>query len=339
VSIDIMMHRTTQTKHNRQHGLTLIETMVAMAISSVLILGSIQMYTQARSNYRTMESVARMQENLRFSVDILDDDVRLAGFWGKAGSANAELRNADAVAITCNGVDVTDFVMDTEVPNDNRVTPIEGLQQITDLPAGCRGSNPRDNSDILIVRHATANQNTVAQLDVVQIQSNGSLGTFFDDGVAPPTDVTVNSQVFDVSFNAYYVSNTSKYDASLPSLRRLSLVGNRIEDQEIIPGVENLQVQLGIDTTPSLSNPQIEMYVDGDDPRIDAGIIVSSRLWLLVRSETNEAGQGYEDTKGPYQTPDASGLQVGPSIDADDYPATYRRTALSRTIVLRNLAE
>jgi len=336
-----MRHRATQTTHNRQYGLTLIETMVAMTISSVLILGSIQMYTQARSNYRTMESVARMQENLRFSVDILDDDVRLAGFWGKAGSANAELLNGDTVTITCDGVDVTDFVMNTEVPNDNRVTPIEGLQQFDDLPDGCQGTKPRDNSDVLIVRHAVVAEDPPvgAQPNVVQVQSNSSLGTFFDDGVAPTADATINNQIFDVSFNAYYVSDESKYDENLPSLRRLSLVGNRIEDQEIIPGVENLQVQLGIDTTGSLDDPQIEMYVDGDDPRIGTGTIVSARLWLLVRSETNEAGLGYEDTKGPYKTPDASDLEVGPSIDADDYPPTYRRTALSRTIVLHNLAD
>jgi len=329
------MRIAIQTTHRRQHGMTLIETMVAMTISSVLILGSIQMYAQARSSYRTAESVARMQENLRFSIDILDEDVRLAGFWGKSSSAHAELRHGDTVTVTCDGNDVTAWVMDTEVPNNNLVDPITALQTFNGLPDGCRAKakNPRANSDVLIVRHATADQNTLARNDVVQIQSNGSLGAFFDNGI-PPDDAQLNGQIFDVVFNAYYVSNESKYDLSLPSLRRLSLAGSRIEDQEIIPGVENLQVQFGINRT---GGPEIELYVDGDDVQ-DGDTIISTRLWLLVRSEQNEAGQGYEDTKGPYVTPDADVPTIDPLSDTDaaNYPPTYRRMALSRTIVMRN---
>lgn len=316
----------------RQLGLTLIETMVAMAISTVLILGSIQMYAQARSNYRTMESVARMQENLRFSIDILDDDVQLAGFWGKTNASTGRLQGQSNVTVTCNGNIVTDWVMDTANPLPGTVNPIAALQQESDLPAGCRGTNGRVNSDVLIVRHATTGQNTAAQNGIVQIQSNGSLGTFFDDGVTP-NRASQNGQVFDVVFNAYYVSNESKYDDNLPSLRRLSLAGNRIVDQEIIPGVENLQIQFGIDTT---GDGQVDMYVDGDDARLGASKLISTRLWLLVRSEQTEAGQGYVDNRGPYQTPDGSGLQIDPLNDTANYPPSFRRMALSRTIAMRN---
>ena len=166
----------------------------------------------------------------------------------------------------------------------------------------------------------------------MQIQSNSNNGKFFDDGIEPGI---VDGKTFDVAFSAYYVSNESKYDANLPSLRRLSLVNNRIEDQEIIPGVENLQVQFGIDTAPV--DGQIDRYVNGDDLLINTGSIVSARLWLLVRSEQNEAGQGYTDKRGPYVTPDASVDPIDPlDEDAADYPPTYRRMALSRTIVLRN---
>jgi len=313
----------------RQHGMTLIETMVAMTISSVLILGSIQMYAQSRSSYRTAESVARMQENLRFSIDILDEDVRLAGYWGKTNSTTGNLLFRDQVVVMCKGNDVTPWVMDTLNPVPNTVDAISTLQQV---PDECPATNPRDNSDVLIVRHAAANQNAVAQNGIVQIQSNGSLGAFFD-GDIPPADASENGAIFDVSFNAYYVSNESKYDANLPSLRRLSLVGNRIEDQEIIPGVENLQVQFGINQT---GGSEITMYVDGDDVQ-SSDTVISVRLWLMVRSEQNEAGQGYVDNKGPYQIP-GSAVEIGPTIDADDYPPTFRRMALSRTIVLRNFA-
>jgi len=317
------MHTAITTSIGRQRGMTLIETMVAMTISSILILGSIQMYAQARSNYRTTESVARMQENLRFSIDILDDDVRLAGFWGKTNSPS-RLDGQGDVTVTCDGNNVTNWVIKTD-------TPINALQQESELLDDCPGTNPREKSDILIVRHAAVAQNTDVKIGVVQLKSNGSVGAFFDNGIEPGTQ---NGQVFDVEFNAYYISNESKYDVNLPSLRRLSLVGNRIEDQEIIPGVENLQVQFGID---SIGDGQIDMYVNGDDARIDTSTIIATRLWLLVRSEQNEAGQGYKDNKGPYETPDESIAAIDPlGDDAANYPPTFRRMALSRTIVMRN---
>ncbi|MDP6673857.1 MAG: PilW family protein [Gammaproteobacteria bacterium] len=325
------MHTVIQATHRRQHGMTLIETMVAMTISSVLILGSIQMHAQARSSYRTTESVARMQENLRFSIDILDEDVRLAGYWGKSSSANAELRNGETVTVTCNGTNSTAWVLDTEVPNNNLINPISALQQESDLPiANCRGTNPRINSDVLIVRHATTDQAVVARAGVIQIQTNGRLGAFFDNGI-PPEDAKVNGQIFDLAFSAYYVSNESKYDSNLPSLRRLSLVNNQLENQEIIPGVENLQVQFGIDRT---GDGTIDMYINGDAV-LDGDTIISTRLWLLVRSEQNEAGQGYFDAR-EYLTPDAGLPVIDPKNDTANYPPTSRRTALSRTIVMRN---
>lgn len=309
--------------------MTLIETMVAMTISSVLILGSIQMYSQARSNYRTVESVARMQENLRFSIDILDEDLRLAGFWGKT-SVGDSLEGEETINVTCDANVVSNWVMQPD-------TPIEAIQQGTPFPnPGCQGTDRRMDSDVLIVRHAEPdpNQTTVATPGVVQVQSNGTLGMFFDNGAAPLT-ASLNGEIFDVTFSAYYVSDRSKYDATLPALpalRRLSLVGNRLEDQEIVPGVENLQVQFGLDTD---DDGLIDRYVDGDnvDP---SDTIISTRLWLLVRSERNEVGQGFIDTKGPYRTPDDSNLQVGPTLDAALYPPTFRRMALSRTVMLRN---
>jgi type IV pilus assembly protein PilW len=312
----------------RQLGMTLIESMVAMTISTMLILGSIQMYAQARSNYRTTESISRMQENLRFSIDILVEDVRLAGYWGKTSSASS-LEGQKDVTVTCRGNDVSAWIMQTTIP-------IVALQQESDLDPNCRGTNSRENSDVLIIRHAKNNQNTAPKNGAAQLRSNSQRGTFFDMDTDPGSTAMELDQVFDVAFSAYYISNESKYDASLPSLRRLSLIGNRIEDQEIIPGVENLQVQFGIDVAPI--DGQIDMYVNGDDPRIATGSIVSTRLWLLVRSEKNEAGQGYSDNRGPYVTPDAGIEPIDPQgKDAADYPPTYRRMALSRTIALRNL--
>ncbi|MDH3977325.1 MAG: PilW family protein [Gammaproteobacteria bacterium] len=307
-----------------QTGMTLIETMVAMAISSFLILGSFQVYTQARSTYRTAESLARLQENLRFSTEIIDEDIKLAGFWGQT-TTSANLQGQSNVVVTCDGDNVTDWTIGSDRQN---IEPIEALEDAGDLP--CPTSLARTNSDVLILRHAESEQNVFATAGKVQVKSNGSAGEFFVDGAEPAT-ASPDGQIFDVAFNAYYISNESKYDANVPSLKRLSLSGDRIVDQEIVPGVENMQIQFGVDTD---GDNSIDMYIDSDDPRTATGKVLSVRLWLLVRSEKNEIAQGFKDER-IYITPDSDGLTINPATD-DGYPQTYRRTALSKTILLRN---
>lgn len=61
-------------------GFTLIELMVAMALSMFLIGGLLLTYLSGRSAALEAETLSRMQENIRFASDYLVRDVRNAGF-------------------------------------------------------------------------------------------------------------------------------------------------------------------------------------------------------------------------------------------------------------------
>lgn len=66
----------------KQGGLTLVEIMVALAISSVLIAGVIQIFASNKATYRLQEGLSRMQENARFALDFMTRDIRQAGYIG-----------------------------------------------------------------------------------------------------------------------------------------------------------------------------------------------------------------------------------------------------------------
>jgi type IV pilus assembly protein PilW len=145
----------------------------------------------------------------------------------------------------------------------------------------------------------------------------------------------------------YYVANNS--DPSFigtPSLRVKTLTqgdtGPEFVDEEVMRGVEDLQVQFGIDTGDYDGNGVIDAGLDEDGngiPDAPNGIatryvnpnavpagfqIVSVRLWVMVRAEQEE--QGFVDTK-TYNYGDR--VNVRP---ADK----FRRVLFSRTIQLRN---
>lgn len=69
----------------RTTGLSLVELMVAITIGLIILTALTRLYATSRSTYTLEEGLARVQENGRFAVDFLAQDIRMAGFSGCLG--------------------------------------------------------------------------------------------------------------------------------------------------------------------------------------------------------------------------------------------------------------
>ncbi len=304
---------------NRASGMTLIELMVSMAIGLFLTWGAFEVYLQSKSNYRAAEVTTRLQENARFALETLEPDLRLAGFWGRHRQPGLVAAPA-GIGVSCDGADVAGWALD---PGN----AIAAIDDTYDLP--CEPySEARPDSDVLIVRHASELTRPL-QVGQIQIQSSLIMAQLFEDGVVP-AGFAADTETRDLEVHAYYVDNASSFNDNVPSLRRQTLInGGVIEDQEIISGVENLQVQFGLDTN---GDGTVERYVDPDNAAVATSTILAVRLWLLLRSE-DSPGQGYLDQR-EYQPLDAG---IGPVTPGDDlYPAQFQRLEVTKTVQLRN---
>lgn len=63
-------------------GLSLVELMVALALGLLVVAGMIQLFTGNRATFNANEALARVQENGRFSMEILRRETRAANFYG-----------------------------------------------------------------------------------------------------------------------------------------------------------------------------------------------------------------------------------------------------------------
>jgi len=327
----------------RQSGLTLIELMVAMLIGIFLTFGSITVYIQSKKQFMVSDSIARLQENLRYAIDVIEPDVRLADFWGLNNSANSidvpagiavicGTNGANASAITIGDTGAGNFALQADlfIIDDVYGPPINACPAF-----GATGAAA--NSDVLIVRHAAA-QAVALPIPAnaqVKVAANFTGGILFTNG-APPTVLGAATQVHNVVVNAYYVAQESDLDPNTPSLRMKSLddTGTWV-DQELVSGVENLQVQYGIDAD---GDGDVDRYVDGDhalvNPLADPGQIRAVRLWMLARSPIAEVG--FTDP-GPYNTPDLDFPQITTgTAGPPEVPSQNRRLEFSKTVFLRN---
>lgn len=66
----------------KQQGLSIIELLVAILISTILLLGVLQMFTNTTVTDRTNTALGRVQESGRLALELIGKDARRAGYQG-----------------------------------------------------------------------------------------------------------------------------------------------------------------------------------------------------------------------------------------------------------------
>ncbi|MDT8410202.1 MAG: prepilin-type N-terminal cleavage/methylation domain-containing protein, partial [Wenzhouxiangellaceae bacterium] len=81
--------------NSKARGLSLIEMMIAITLGILLTAGMIQLFQGTKQTFVTNDSLARIQENGRFTIELLKRELREAGstgFCATQGPINNHLR-------------------------------------------------------------------------------------------------------------------------------------------------------------------------------------------------------------------------------------------------------
>ncbi len=344
--------------------MSMVELMVALTIGTFLMWGAITVYSRSRNTYQVSEQVSRLQENARYAVSVIEPDLRLANMWGLMNDPTIATGTAlpTQAASLLSGTTTncgTNFALNlVEIIRGDNNSYTLGPARV----AACNAynSNPQVGADTITVRRvtqaATAATNNTLQLYATR---SGSFSQVFKSGVAPGA-LGPNAEIHDVIVDTYYIDKDSVGRVGIPALRRISLIsGPAFSDQEVISGVEDLQVQFGIDLGRDADNNGVvddvdnngipdsftgiaSQYVNPDSALLTAVplrvLVVSVRFWLLIRSETAE--QGFTDTN-TYQYGDrtiGNGTTATLSAAGKAYVPgdNFRRLLVARTVQLRN---
>jgi type IV pilus assembly protein PilW len=352
----------------RQRGLTLVELLVGLAISSLIIVGTVFVYSQSRTSYTLNDKQARLQEYGRYALSVLEPDLQLAGYFGFSNNPTdlrftdgsnefpvSQLEQIDpqqveapAAIHTCGNNFALDLIETVQGTNGTYFSAATACAPASAFQAG---------SDTLTIRRAStatsAATHTKLQLYVNELKRSNQF-IFASDTAPGPIDAS--REVHDLVVHSYYVAKQSDANKATPSLRRkyLSSAGGSptIADEEVLSGVEDMQIEFGIDTgdhdgvagidvdedkngIPDNPNGLISRYVPADDVLLKApkenpagrqAQVVAVRIWLRIRADQPEPG--FVDNK-PYVYANVNYTPSG----AD---TRYRRVLVSRTVYLRN---
>jgi hypothetical protein len=275
-------------------------------------------------------------------MDVIESDIRMANYWGmnnradyivnRAGPSQpppAEFNAQQQTNVSLCGTAASNWVinLDEYLGGSNNSY---GLQ--------CAASNYQAGTDVVFIRRANEARPLALDPNRVYLQTSRIQGTLFvpnpactiptDPNCIPAAYLPPASESRELEARAYYVSSQSTLRNDVPSLRRkrfasvnAAIATNAVLDEEIVSGVEDLQVRLGIDTD---GDSNIDQYVEpGGVPGTAA--VVSVTVWLRVRAEDRDFGHRDETA---YQYAD-----MAAAFTPND---NYRRILVSKTIHIRN---
>lgn len=294
-------------------GFSLVELMVAMAISVTLMMAMASIFTSSINTREKIDREGQKIETARYSLDTLAEDIRLAGYYGNyappfTGSVPADWKYVDPCS-TAGG---------NPLPGWNATSsPIQVPFPIFGYEAHNTGSLPtaltdcldnyKADTDVFVIRRAstlsvTAGGTGYTAADTyLQVSScpDGTVDTQPFHAMATATSTDFNLHVLGCTSTTpgstalvhklitriYYISvcddcvndldnNIATTGDGIPTLKMVELAipstgGTTLRVLQnlrtIAPGVENLHLEYGIDTT---DDGSIDAWVtSNEDPR------------------------------------------------------------------------
>jgi type IV pilus assembly protein PilW len=299
-------------------GLTLVEMMVAIVISMLLTVAIGGIYLGSKSSFRYQDALSRVQENARFAMERLSRDIRMAGYNGCGNLSNV----ANTVNNWTKNpwVNLSNPVMGYEGGVSAFPTEFTGAVAGTDaiILKGADTSN-----ELTVISHnapaaqinTTVNTIQAGEILIITDCSQTSIFQMTGPASASHTNIVHNtgtgvpgnctkylgascpgskpytfppgSSLLRMYANGYYIKPSATADGG-NSLWMRSLTGQTTgvpADVELINGVENMQIEYGVDTDNDLS---ANKYVTADSvAAADWPKVVSVKVSLLLATPDN----------------------------------------------------
>jgi type IV pilus assembly protein PilW len=331
-----------------QHGVTLIEIMVALAIASVLVAAAGTLFVNSRKNLDSQLHQQHIQESARHALELIGRDLRRAGYYGG-------LPGSTAIAGTSPPLEADGSCPLSTAWGRMLARPLFGLND-SNSGYACIADSDYLRGDIVVTRYAHPVAVGAKLSDrQLYLRSNPSAGALFAGADSDSNLLSAPAEVRRIVSHAYHVGPSAQTCADgsrPPALWRERLASNgRPAGEELVTGVEQLQIQYGLadfDADGDAGSDDATLgYVDADmlsaaqwnapftsaaqwrdwrglaTASAASSAVVLVKIWLLVRSPCAEAAVSNKHTY----------VMGSTRYSVDDH---FQRQLYTTTVHLRN---
>jgi len=329
---------TLRKSLSRQSGLTLVELMVALVISSVIAIAAVSALLVSRQGFSTVDAASQLRDNSRFATEMIQRFGVQAGFFDVKVSTTSYDKDGAGQPVGNPRPNIGGF-SNAVISESDPLNVSTARTVATALGYG---------SDILLLSY-----------QVVETFPNSGVSdrSMIDCFGNAPAVTPVN--LLDRRTNILYIGPNVSGE---PGLRcKTDIVARGSE--EIVPGVENFQVLYGVDgvtantfavgtRTNTLTNylRADQMAVPGDPTGVQTNSnwrrVHSIKIGMVIRGPIGSAQQSVAQTYYPFgRAPGSTGGAAGSALSSNADPGTAftppadtrLRQVTSFTIYLRNV--
>jgi type IV pilus assembly protein PilW len=328
-----------------QRGFTLLELLIGMALGLLVLGGVLTVYIGSSHSYRVTENSARLQEGARFALDKIGGVVRMSGHMGCFGNI-ANLSNIAQPTPTFTPTTV--FTGQEAITSGAFTSAIAGTDALTSRNAAAASIplfNTMANTSAAISIHTNTQGLKANDFLIISDCAGADLfcgasakltlatGTLEAAGNSPctgnnPTNLSktysADAQIMKLEETTFYIRSNP---ANLPALYWQRRSGGSEVTEEIVEGVQDMQICYGEDTS---GNANANAYLTAGNVTNWANV-VSVRVALLLQSTEN----GIASTAQPYaldKNCDGDVADTGESVTPTDLRL---RRVFTSTIGLR----
>ncbi|WP_044842034.1 PilW family protein [Thalassomonas viridans] len=317
----------------KQQGFSLIELFISLATGLVLFAGVLSVFVGIRATSSETSTFGELQENGRFAINLLTDDLLRQGFWGELPeslSTGLLVSFPAQIAGDCVG----DGINNSSFPQAvGHFRALWGTSLTSAASMGCI-DDAKTGSDLLQIKRVVSVPVAAANVDNDRyyLIANANSGAIFAGDAAIPA--INDAQIWEYQHHIYYISEYSQGGNTVPVLMQGQLRNGILPPvffNQAIDGIEMIRFMYGVDSDNDgvvnafiAAGNMLDTYWDNEsDVRI-----LAVKIFVLARSILPDAS--YENLN-TYQLGDlAVNFVSGGSGD------NYRRLLFTSTITLPN---
>lgn len=273
-----MLKNSCHSSHSS--GFTLIEVMISLALGLFLLAMGMQALLLINKTFIDVKQSARMQETARFAFELLRQDLKQSSYWADVLSFS-EISGS----LNVSDINLTSCLEGGNSWGKQLQQSIYGLNDSASSYA-CVSNDDYLNGDILTVRYPELQASFNIDNEQLYLRSNGTEHRLFlgaDKNLVSNTNLALATITQQIISHSFYVGDSKRRCNGhiVPSLYWQTLVNGRPQQEELLSGVEQLQLQFGVDQDLD-SSP--EQYLNPSQV-INWQQISSIKVDLLVRSK------------------------------------------------------
>ncbi len=312
--------------------MTMVELMIGMLLSVILGGAIVTVFVNNSHSFKQDDNILGMQDDARYALRQIAFDISMAGHYADLVIPSVVTQDAALVIGTdCGPAGQPNWMyqtVDAVTADSLSITAIDNATATQAWAAhSCFvGDELLAGTDVVSIKRVVGGGDAALRAGGIYLRTNGTVGLLYREPLVTPPTIVVTPPLGDWEFrpSIYYIRRYANMpDDGIPTLCRkvLAGAGPGMTTECIATGIENLQVEYGIDTSSDgqpnvfIPNPTLAQVQD----------VVSARIFLLAR--TADIDTRYTNTK-------TFAISNSPAYTPDD---SFHRRVFSTSVAIQNI--